>query len=154
MRDDNKLSNNSWMQFAPRIGLAFDPSGDGRMTIRAAYGIFFDYPHLYQFNGFRSQPPFENRVTRTRVPNSFGDPWVGYPGGNPFPFVADENAPFAPGATARGCCVGTGHDRGVLCATLVTEIMWTAWLSCRLARSFSRCLGCASARWFYMRFDI
>ena len=79
MRDDNKLSDNSWMQFAPRIGLAYDPSGDGRMTVRAAYGIFFDYPHLYQFNGFRSQPPFENRVNRTRTPNSFGDPWVGYP---------------------------------------------------------------------------
>jgi Carboxypeptidase regulatory-like domain/TonB dependent receptor/TonB-dependent Receptor Plug Domain len=26
----------------PRVGLAYDPTGDGRMSIRAAYGIFYD----------------------------------------------------------------------------------------------------------------
>ncbi len=28
---------------APRIGLAFDPRGDGKMAIRAGYGIFFEH---------------------------------------------------------------------------------------------------------------
>ncbi len=32
--------------FAPRIGLAYDPKGDGKTVIRAAYGIFFDHPLL------------------------------------------------------------------------------------------------------------
>src|SRR5206468_486163 len=33
-----------WMHFAPRLGLALDPKGDGMTVVRAAYGIFFDYP--------------------------------------------------------------------------------------------------------------
>lgn len=32
--------------FAPRIGLAYDPKGDGKTVLRAAYGIFFDHPLL------------------------------------------------------------------------------------------------------------
>ncbi len=32
--------------FAPRIGIAYDPRGNGKTVIRAAYGIFFDHPLL------------------------------------------------------------------------------------------------------------
>ncbi len=32
--------------FAPRIGLAYDPWGDGKTVIRAAYGLFYDHPLL------------------------------------------------------------------------------------------------------------
>ena len=30
----------------PRVGLAFDPKGDGRTVIRASYGMFYDHPLL------------------------------------------------------------------------------------------------------------
>jgi hypothetical protein len=55
------------------------------MTVRAAYGIFYDYPHLYQLTSLRDAPPFGTRVILTNPVGTFDDPWQGYAGGNPFP---------------------------------------------------------------------
>jgi len=32
--------------FAPRVGLAWDPRGDGKWVVRGSYGIFYDHPLL------------------------------------------------------------------------------------------------------------
>ena len=81
-------------RFVPRVGLAWDPKGDGRMTVRASYGIFFDYPHLYAYGDTRDEFPFGGQVTVTAPPGGLADPWSGIPGGNPFPFVLGPNTPF------------------------------------------------------------
>ena len=66
------------------------------MTVRAAYGIFFDYPHLYQFSGLRDSPPWGTRVILTNPVGTFDDPWQGYPGGNPFPVKpVSADSPFS-----------------------------------------------------------
>jgi hypothetical protein len=62
------------------------------MTIRAAYGIFYDYPNLYEFPGIRDDPPWGSRISLTNV--SLDDPWAGYQGGNPFPIVLGPNVAF------------------------------------------------------------
>ncbi|MEQ1887299.1 MAG: hypothetical protein ABL967_19705, partial [Bryobacteraceae bacterium] len=84
---------NRWGQFAPRIGLAWDPMGDGKTSIRAS----LTYGYNFQSGQWRldasGSAPWGNR---TNVTGAFDDPWAGQPGGNPFPYVLDKNAPFAP----------------------------------------------------------
>jgi hypothetical protein len=36
----------SWTEFQPRLGLAFDPRGDGRSVVRGGYGVFYDQVFL------------------------------------------------------------------------------------------------------------
>ena len=88
-----KYHQNSWLHFAPRLGLAWDPNGDGRMTVRAAGGVFFDYAHLWNYSGQGNSAPFGSNITRQNPP-SFEDPWVDYPGGNPFPIYPNANTQF------------------------------------------------------------
>jgi hypothetical protein len=81
-----------WLDFAPRLGLAWDPTGRGVMTVRAAYGLFYDQPHLWLPWGFSQSPPFGSTVNLTTT--SFADPWQNYPGGNPFPFTPTADTAF------------------------------------------------------------
>jgi hypothetical protein len=38
----NRLYNSDFNNFAPRIGIAWDPAGDGKTAIRANWGLFYD----------------------------------------------------------------------------------------------------------------
>jgi outer membrane receptor protein involved in Fe transport len=97
--NDAKNQPNQWLHFSPRLGLAFDPKGDGRMTIRASYGLFRDYPDLYQSQHILSSPPFNSVVTLQTPVGGLADPWQGYPGGNPFPIAITKNSVFPTSAT-------------------------------------------------------
>jgi hypothetical protein len=56
-------SNPSLKNFAPRIGLAWDPFGDGKTSIRAAGGIFYDLIQATRLIGPQTQFPFFSKVT-------------------------------------------------------------------------------------------
>jgi hypothetical protein len=67
-----------WLNFFPRVGLAFDPKGDGKMTIRASYGMQGDRTHMFFPNQMSFGPPFANRVSLSGT--TFSDPWTNFAG--------------------------------------------------------------------------
>jgi hypothetical protein len=89
----NSVAQNRLNQFLPRVGLVWDPKGDGRMTIRAAFGRFTDRPHLLMGTSMAGAPPFGNLISLTNV--NMSTPWATYPGGrNPLPIPLDKNVTF------------------------------------------------------------
>jgi len=72
-----------WANFSPRLGLAWDVNGDGRTSVRASGGMFYDFPATTYMQGFANGPPFTPRLTRTGV--NLTTPWATEPGGDPFP---------------------------------------------------------------------
>jgi len=91
---NNRPNKIQWADFAPRIGLVWDPKGNGRMTVRASYGLLYDFPDTLFFNGYTNLPPWGGGVTLSNPPGGLADPWKGQPGGNPFPTVLSKNITF------------------------------------------------------------
>jgi len=53
----DRVMNNRWANFGPRLGLAWDLAGDGRTSIRASAGQFYTYPASYYQVGLSNAPP-------------------------------------------------------------------------------------------------
>ncbi|MEX2262098.1 MAG: carboxypeptidase regulatory-like domain-containing protein [Bryobacteraceae bacterium] len=82
--------------FAPRFGLAWSVTSDQKTVLRAGYGMYIN-PSWSNIEGqFAIYQPF-TRIIDIVTPQSTGDPWAGFPGGNPHPYTPDRNAPFDPG---------------------------------------------------------
>jgi hypothetical protein len=86
-----------WNLFAPRVALAWDPKGDGKMVIRASYGISYDYVNGSMYVNSADSPPFGNTTILTS--GQFSNPFAANPGANIFPYVLSSNAPFVTGGT-------------------------------------------------------
>jgi hypothetical protein len=89
---NDRPSHTKLNDFAPRVGIVWDPQGGGRMTIRASAGLFYDLPHTLFSYGFSEEPPWGESISRPGV--SFQNPWAGFPGGNPFPIQLNSNFVF------------------------------------------------------------
>ncbi|HUX67459.1 MAG TPA: carboxypeptidase regulatory-like domain-containing protein [Terriglobales bacterium] len=72
--------------FAPRLGLIFDPQGKGKETIRAGFGIFYAGTPLFMQVG--THAPWASPITLPQPAGGLSNPWASYPGGNPFPTPA------------------------------------------------------------------
>ena len=80
---------------APRLGIAWDPRGDGRMSVRAGAGVFFGSITGNEWNTTADNQPF---TVRQSFPTVFtlSDPYRNQPGGvGPFPFEYNTASPPA-----------------------------------------------------------
>ena len=85
-----------WDLFAPRVALAWDPKGDGKMVIRAGWGISYDYVAGELMVNSADAPPYGGTEIWA---GQFSNPFASNPGGNIYPYTVNKNAPFAPGGT-------------------------------------------------------
>ena len=71
---------------APRLGVAWDPKGDGRTAVRAAFGMFYGSITGNEWNTTADNQPFTVRQSFPTV-YTLSDPYRNLPGGvGPFPF--------------------------------------------------------------------
>ena len=69
-----QLYKDSWALIEPRVGFAYDLTGDGKTALRGGYGIFHDRIFDNVFGNSRSNPPFQAQL-------------------NTFPFTGDATSP-------------------------------------------------------------
>ncbi len=94
----NSFNCNKWDKFFPRVGLAWDPKGDGRMVIRAAFGMFGDRMSMLSLSQEQFGSPYGNLVSAAG--GSLANPWSNY-GGLPGVTQAGQN-PLAALAVLQG----------------------------------------------------
>ncbi|MBS1854618.1 MAG: TonB-dependent receptor [Acidobacteria bacterium] len=74
--------------FSPRIGIAWDPTGSGKQSIRVSGGILRDTEEMFYNERLTTNAPYGTQVD---VPfpflsgGTFSNPWAAYPGAVPFP---------------------------------------------------------------------
>jgi hypothetical protein len=87
----------SYTHFSPRIGFAWDVAGNGKTSIRGAFGVFYGSISGNEWNTMTNFQPFSTRLTFTNInqrTNAAGvplgaslvNPYNAFVGGNPFPY--------------------------------------------------------------------
>ena len=94
---------------SPRLGLAWDPFGDGKTSVRAAFGVFYGSLSGNNWNQPSNFQPFATRLTFNNTgAGKFGtggrlaDPYQGLAGGDPFPY----QGAYTPGGGILGIDTG------------------------------------------------
>ncbi|MEO8735498.1 MAG: carboxypeptidase regulatory-like domain-containing protein [Edaphobacter sp.] len=85
----NKLTN-----FSPRLGIVYNPDGEGKTTFRVGGGILFDSVGTFiTYRVIANNLPYGATITNASGPYQLSNPWGNVPGGNPFPL------PYPPAKT-------------------------------------------------------
>ena len=88
-------ANASLNNFAPRVGFAYDLTGDGKTSIRGGGGVFYDALQDGIFNNrFVDVSPFSPQFSLTQPQGTLSNPYIGYANPYPSPFPPPKNSPF------------------------------------------------------------
>lgn len=84
----------NYKNFSPRVGFAYDLTGNGKTSLRGGFGMFYDSLQNGIYNNrFVDVTPFSTQVNLTAPAGTFSNPYLGIT--NPFP------APYPPPASTR-----------------------------------------------------
>jgi hypothetical protein len=90
--------------FSPRLGLVWDPFGNGKTAVRLGGGIFYGSVSGNEWNQPANAQPFAVRQTFssiTSLTNVYGNP-ASFPNGSPFPYIYSPAHPrFLPAASVE-----------------------------------------------------
>jgi hypothetical protein len=73
------LTTTYYKAFAPRLGIAWDPKGDGKTSIRGGWGLFYNPIEQLVLEQFSAEPPFGISLTTSNT--LFSTPYVSQSGG-------------------------------------------------------------------------
>jgi hypothetical protein len=91
----NSGIQNQWGHFDPRVGIAWDPKGDGQMVVRVGGGNAHGFAGQVLLLNEETATPFHFQTSLVG-PVSLDNPWANYPGGDPFPFLFNKEKPLFP----------------------------------------------------------
>jgi hypothetical protein len=96
------IADNRLHHVSPRIGIVWDPFGDGKTAIRAGAGVFYGSVSGNEWNQPANAQPFAIRQTFNSIAsfsNVYGNP-ASFPNGDPFPYIySPANPRFLPAAS-------------------------------------------------------
>jgi hypothetical protein len=69
--------NGRLAEFAPRLGVVYEPRGNGQETIRAGYGVFYGSTPLWLHPGIHA--PFTYPISLPQPVGGLSDPFAGSP---------------------------------------------------------------------------
>ena len=86
--------NNQLAQFSPRVGIVWDPTGSGKQTIRVSGAILRDTAELFYAERLTTNAPYGSQIDIPSPAGGFTNPYLNYPGGNPFPMATPPPKTF------------------------------------------------------------